>query len=272
MDLRELGYFVAVYEEQSVTAAARRCFISQPSVSAALSSLEHELETKLFVRHRKGATPTTAAEQLYPKARKLVDEAQALKATFRTKVRATRLTVGLMQALDVERTREVLTVMTSQPGVQLRVVGADDPCDVRLVGKTGVHKDELFVPLWSERFVVALPSTHPLAREIGGAKTSAQGERLVERCHCDHARHFPRGKKRVDAVAVAQSEEWAVALVSAGVGIAIIPEGCVRPDPRVVVRALADVHVTRDVGLAYRPRSAHAEDVHALVEKVRRRF
>jgi DNA-binding transcriptional LysR family regulator len=133
-------------------------------------------------------------------------------------------------------------------------------------------KDEVFVPLWSERFVVALPSTHPLALRARLRAADLAGERLVERCHCDHARHFPRGKKRVDAVAVAQSEEWAIALVSAGVGIAIIPEGCVRPDPRVVVRTLADVHASRDVGLAYRARSAASTDVHALVEKVRRRF
>jgi len=61
MELRELGYFIAVYEEHSVTRAARRCFISQPSVSAALAGLEHELGAALFVRHRKGATPTSAA-------------------------------------------------------------------------------------------------------------------------------------------------------------------------------------------------------------------
>ena len=43
MELRELGYFVAVFEEGSVSAAARRSHISQPSVSTALAALEAEL-------------------------------------------------------------------------------------------------------------------------------------------------------------------------------------------------------------------------------------
>lgn len=42
-DLRALGYFVAAYEEKSVTAAARRCFIAQPSISAAIRNLESAL-------------------------------------------------------------------------------------------------------------------------------------------------------------------------------------------------------------------------------------
>ena len=48
MELRELGYFLAVYEERSVSAAARRSYVSQPSVSEALANLEHELATRLF--------------------------------------------------------------------------------------------------------------------------------------------------------------------------------------------------------------------------------
>ena len=64
MDIRALRYFVAVFEERNLTAAARRCFISQPSVSAAVQSLEQDLETKLFIRHKKGMSPTAAASSI----------------------------------------------------------------------------------------------------------------------------------------------------------------------------------------------------------------
>jgi hypothetical protein len=46
-----------------------------------------------------------------------------------------------------------------------------------------------------------------------------------------------------EPVAVAQSEEWALALVGAGIGIAIVPEGVARDDGHVVLRPLADVGV-----------------------------
>jgi DNA-binding transcriptional LysR family regulator len=45
MDIRELRYFAAVFRERNLTAAARRCFISQPSISAAITNLEAELGT-----------------------------------------------------------------------------------------------------------------------------------------------------------------------------------------------------------------------------------
>lgn len=272
MDLRELGYFIAVYEERNVSAAARRCFISQPSVSAAISTLESELGTKLFVRHRRGATPTDAAEQLAPSARRLVAEAQAIRASFRTRPVARRLTVGLMPSLDVHRTRELLAVLTAAPEVQLKLVESGERCDLRVVSRDLVRATETFLPLWSERFVVALPVSHPLALRETLRSTDLAGERLIERCHCEHARRISRGRPRVDPVAVARSEEWALALVGAGVGIAIVPEGCARSDRHVVLRPLADVGVSRQVGLAWRTKAAVSADVQRLCEKVQQRF
>ena len=67
-DLRSLGYFVAAYEERSVTAASRRCFVAQPSISMAIKGLEDALETTLFERSRQGLAPTPAAHRLYPRA------------------------------------------------------------------------------------------------------------------------------------------------------------------------------------------------------------
>ena len=65
MDIRELRYFAAVFRERNLTAAAKRCFISQPSISAAITNLEAELGAALFIRHKKGMAPTEAAEQFH---------------------------------------------------------------------------------------------------------------------------------------------------------------------------------------------------------------
>ena len=73
MDMRELRYFIAVFEECNLTAAAKRSFVSQPSISVAIADLEQELGTTLFIRHKKGVTPTASADDLYPLARRLVE-------------------------------------------------------------------------------------------------------------------------------------------------------------------------------------------------------
>lgn len=68
MDLRALEYFIAIYETGSLSAASKKKFVAQPSISSSLKLLEHSLATSLFVRHARGVQATHAGEQLYPLA------------------------------------------------------------------------------------------------------------------------------------------------------------------------------------------------------------
>lgn len=73
MNLRQLSYFVAIAEEQQLTAAARRLHISQPPLSYELASLERELGVKLVERKPRGVTLTEAGELLYRRALVILD-------------------------------------------------------------------------------------------------------------------------------------------------------------------------------------------------------
>ena len=77
--LRQLAYFVAAGEAGSVTLAAERVHISQPSISAAIAALEHEFGVQLFVRHHaQGLSLTAAGERLLIAARELMRAADDL--------------------------------------------------------------------------------------------------------------------------------------------------------------------------------------------------
>ena len=127
MDIRELRYFAAVFRERNLTAAAKRCFISQPSISAAITNLEAELGTALFIRHKKGMAPTEAAEQFHAVARRIIDEADAAKNLFRKPSTRNALTLGLMRTLDRPRTIALLKPLTGTSDIALRLVGVDEP-------------------------------------------------------------------------------------------------------------------------------------------------
>ena len=74
---------------------------------------------------------------------------------------------------------------------------------------------------------------------------------MIDRCHCEQSEFFGRAAtKRHQSAAIAEAEDWAMALVAAGVGIAIVPEGVARGHADVAVREI-DVDVKRQVGLAY---------------------
>jgi DNA-binding transcriptional LysR family regulator len=270
MELRELGYFLAVYEERSVSAAARRSFVSQPSVSEALANLEHELATRLFIRHRKGATPTAAGEQLYPIAHRLVAEARALPGLFHAAPAKRRIVLGMMRSLDVARAGELVAAVTGggDPELELALVEADQPCDLRVISRGMRAAGEVFVPLWDERYVVALPPAHPLASRRVLRASELTGERLVARCHCENAARFAGTGKRFHVVAIAATEEWALALVAAGVGIAILPEGVAAGADGLVIRPLHDRQARRQVGLAYGANGAPTAEIERVIERV----
>jgi DNA-binding transcriptional LysR family regulator len=267
MELRELRYFLAVYETGSVTAAARRCFISQPSISAAVAALERELGAILFVRHRKGVAATAAGEALYGRARRVVDDALSLKALFEPQP-AAEVTLGLMRTLDIPRIMPLLKPLTEAGDVRLFLVDADAPCDARIVARRMTDESEVFAPLWSEGYVLALPPRHALRLKPQITLADLDGLPLIGRCNCENADQTGDLGFKPQIVAVATTEEWALALVEAGVGATVIPEGVVPPDARVVTRPLSDLGLRREVGVAYRQADAGSPAVTRILEAV----
>jgi DNA-binding transcriptional LysR family regulator len=250
MDIRELRYFNAVFRERNLTAAAKRCFISQPSISAAITSLEAELGTTLFIRHKKGVAPTLSAEQFHSVACRIVDEADAARNLFRKPSARTALTLGLMRTLDMPRTIALLKPLTGNSDVALRLVGVRETADARIISKNIIDADEHFVPLWVEHYVAALPPSHPLTLKHRLRTSDFAGVAMIDRCHCEQSELLGRSASPRKPAAIAESEDWAMALVAAGVGVAIVPEGVARANPDVAVREL-EIKVKRQVGLAY---------------------
>jgi DNA-binding transcriptional LysR family regulator len=123
-----------------------------------------------------------------------------------------------------------------------------------------IHADEHFIPLWIDHYVAALPPSHPLTLKDRLRTSDFAGVAMIDRCHCEQSEFFGRNAQPRNIVAIAESEDWAMALVAAGVGVAIVPEGVARANPDVVVREI-EVDVKRQVGLAY---SAAQPPSHAL--------
>jgi DNA-binding transcriptional LysR family regulator len=74
IDLNLIRAFVTIYETGSVSAAAERLHVSQPSISYTLKRLRDLLEELLFKRTRDGMAPTYFATQLYEKFRIAISE------------------------------------------------------------------------------------------------------------------------------------------------------------------------------------------------------
>lgn len=65
MELRQIQYFICLFEEGTVTGAARRMNVVQPALSAQIVKLEEELGQKLFIRSARGMEPTEAGRRMH---------------------------------------------------------------------------------------------------------------------------------------------------------------------------------------------------------------
>ncbi len=74
MEAKQQEYFVAIVEEKSISRAAKKLYISQPTLSQFLSRLENSLNTKLVIRNNNGMISLTRAGELYyESARQILD-------------------------------------------------------------------------------------------------------------------------------------------------------------------------------------------------------
>ncbi len=73
MELRELRYFLAVAQEQSITKAAEYLYIAQPSLSKQMQNLEKEIGRPLFVRGSRKITLTETGMLLKKRAEEMMD-------------------------------------------------------------------------------------------------------------------------------------------------------------------------------------------------------
>jgi DNA-binding transcriptional LysR family regulator len=274
VELRHLRYFVAVAEELHFRRAAERLHVSQPPLSQQIRALEAELGVKLFERNRRRVELTEAGEALLGEARQIL--AQVEHATDLTKRvargEAGALAIGFVGSAMYGRLPDVVrTFHADRPSVALRLrefptgealeALADGRIDVGVVRPAaqalpGVEVDVV----QREPVIAALPEGHRLAArdEVDLAETGGEAFVVLPRHEAPglfgsldaaltELHVVPREMQEVSEL------RTVLGLVSAGVGIAIVPESvAVGERSGVVFRRLKGRVPTVDLAVAWR--------------------
>jgi DNA-binding transcriptional LysR family regulator len=263
MDIRQLSAFIAVFEERNITSAAQRLFTSQPTLSVTIRQLEEALGTTLFQRLPRGVDVTDDARTLYPQARRLLAEAHALSNQFRQ--RNDRLALDIGVEGDIASSHLEAFLALAYQVVPNLLLTLQDGCsgDARLSVEEDCCEDELFLPLWEEPFVLAIPAQHPLAQHAALDEADlANVQWITCPSHPSHQRLMELyNRSSASVAATAGTFTLALRLVAAGAGLAMLPESMASHHPGVTTRTAKAPNLTRRVGLCY---AAQALDTPAL--------
>ena len=85
MTLNQLKYVIEISKQNSINEAAKSLFISQPSLTAALKSLEQEVGFDIFIRTNSGITLTVKGEEFLGYAKSVVEQYDILDAKYISK-------------------------------------------------------------------------------------------------------------------------------------------------------------------------------------------
>ena len=193
ISLRALRYLVAVADQGSVTAAARRLHVSQPSISEALAALEAELGLALFLRHHaRGVTPTPAGARVVAEARQLLahagDFARGARALGGEP--AGEITLGCFLTVAPRFLPRLLSAFAERhPAISVRLEEGDQ---AEILAGIALGRTELALaydfalpeaveatPLVALPPHAVLPAKHPLARRPRLTLAELAGEPLL---------------------------------------------------------------------------------------------
>ena len=86
MTIKQIKYAIAIAETGSMSKAASRFGVKQPSISTAIAELEYELDTKLFERTARGMTVTKGGRQFLSETLRLCQSIEQMENRYRVAV------------------------------------------------------------------------------------------------------------------------------------------------------------------------------------------
>ncbi|MEN1986733.1 LysR family transcriptional regulator [Paenibacillus hubeiensis] len=237
MDVNDLRIFKTVAEIGSVSQAAVELNYVQSNVTARIKQLEHELQTELFIRHKRGMMLNSEGKRLLEYAEEVLSKFDEIKRAFQSdEAPSGILNIGIVESLislpgilfsyiekyphvDLSLNADVSEKLF-QDVLNLKLDGAfiTGPVKHPLIESHEVFGEELIIVAKSDSFVIEDAATIPLLLFNKGC---SYRERLEGWLKAEGI--IPRKVMQFGTL------ETIIGSVAAGIGITIVPKSSVSP-------------------------------------------
>jgi DNA-binding transcriptional LysR family regulator len=240
----QLQAFTEVARRGSVSRAAEALFVTQPTLTARLKSLEREIDATLFVRSQRGMRLSEAGRAFLPYAERTLDTVASGRRLLAELARgeAGQLALGAAPAVSTYVLPRILTrFRRTHPKVSLAVRTGHSEEVLELVlreqvqvglGRALNHPDVEAIPLYEDELVLVVDPKHPFAEQVTIGPDQMTDVQLIlfDRTSSYHRLTFdffqqvgavPRGVMELDNIDAAKK------MVEQGLGVALLPHTAV---------------------------------------------
>ena len=275
MNLKQLEAFVQVSESGSFSKAAKELFLTQPTISAHLSSLEKELNVRLFIRNTKEVSLSDVGKDLYRYAKQITDLEKAIEERFymdsddgkhfitiaASTIPAQYLLPKVLMCYRERYPKEQIKIMeTDSSEVVTQVV--DHMVDVGFTGTVLEKKHCKYIPFYKDELAVITPDTpeyrilkeqnrddidwikrKPLILREEGSGTRKEAEKQLKNAGIS--------METLDIVASIANQETIKKSVKQGMGITVLSRLAAEDEDGLLIFPIPGADEGRDINLVY---------------------
>lgn len=275
MNLKQLEAFVQVSESGSFSKAAKELFLTQPTISAHISSLEKELNVRLFIRNTKEVSLSDDGKDLYRYAKQITDLEKAIEERFymdsddgkhfitiaASTIPAQYLLPKVLMCYRERYPKEQIKIMeTDSSEVVTQVV--DHMVDVGFTGTVLEKKHCKYMPFYKDELAVITPDTpeyrilkeqnrddidwikrKPLILREEGSGTRKEAEKQLKNAGIS--------MEALDIVASIANQETIKKSVKQGMGITVLSRLAAEDEDGLLIFPIPGADEGRDINLVY---------------------
>lgn len=278
MNLKQLEAFVQVAEGGSFSKAARELYLTQPTVSAHISSLEKELNARLFVRNTKEVSLSQDGRELYKYARQMVDLERQIEERFGSAKGSKKQCITIAASTIPAQyllPKVLIKFSEKYPDEQLKIIETDSSkvvtqivdhlADVGFTGTVLEKKHCKYIPFYKDELVIITPNTEKyqrLQQEAQNDISWVSGEHIIMREEGSGTRKEAEKQLRragvevpgLDIIASIENQETIKKSVCQGMGISVLSRLATADEAaegRVLVFPIPYADGGRDINLVY---------------------
>jgi DNA-binding transcriptional LysR family regulator len=286
VETHQIRYFLSACETLNFTRAAERCGVSVPSLSKAIHGLEQALGGQLFRRERHLTHLTDLGrlmQQHFSAAQAALDAARSDAEKY-AGLAAGRLKMGIFSTMPSRCLTAYLRAL-AQAAPELELTLWETNCeelgsallgneiDVAIMSSPEYEPRLRPVLLFREAYFVAFAPGHRFEAMNSVPLRELEGEAYIKRLHCEFPSNFIRlgVAKPYNDVRVrymTEREDWVQSMVSAGLGVTLMPQFMPIVDG-LLIRRVIEPEVHRQISIVTVAGRPHSPPVDLAVRTAR---